>query len=529
MKHAFLIGVLLVAGLLVYSSWEVGFCRYYVPEGQSLMLRYKGPLPLMFWSKNTQAKPGYFAEEGEVGVLETLRGPGRHFYNPMFYERTLVDDIIIETGNVGIVTCKLGESLPSGEFLVDGDIGTTTHKGVLRKALHPGRYRINPYAYETKIVQLQVGDGKQKKHSGWVEIPTGYVGVVTNLSHNPILKQSAGIQPNVLPPGIYPINGIEQQIDIVKIGYRETAINVKKVVDASGKEKVDEAGEPIVEQTGNGIEFPSSDGFPIRMEYTAIWGLMPNEAPHAVSTFGNIEQIENKVVQPQIESICRNNGSEYKAVQLLVGHEREIYQQNTFDEFQKVLEEKQIELLFGLVKHIYIPLEVRQPIQKSFIADELTLTREQEQKTAQSEAELEQAKERITLASRTVEVNTATQVETKLAEGDREAGKIRAETRKLVAAIEKETAAIKAESVQLLGKAENDGKKLIEEAKATRFKLAVEAFGSPEAYNSWMFANTLPDNVDLKFIYAGPGTLWTDSKNLSIVVDQNKRPAEKGN
>jgi hypothetical protein len=44
-----------------------------------------------------------------------------------------------------------------------------------------------------------------------------------------------------------------------------------------------------------------------------------------------------------------------------------------------------------------------------------------------------------------------------------------------------------------------------------------------------MFANTLPDNVDLKFIYAGQGTLWTDSKNLSIVVDQNKKPVEKGN
>ncbi len=51
---------------------------------------------------------------------------------------------------------------------------------------------------------------------------------------------------------------------------------------------------------------------------------------------------------------------------------------------------------------------------------------------------------------------------------------------------------------------------MVEEAKADRFRLAVEAFGTPQAYNNWIFATGLPDDVTLQLLYAGPGTLWTD-------------------
>ena len=51
---------------------------------------------------------------------------------------------------------------------------------------------------------------------------------------------------------------------------------------------------------------------------------------------------------------------------------------------------------------------------------------------------------------------------------------------------------------------------MVEEAKSDRFRLAVDAFGSPQAYNNWYFATNLPDNVELNFLYAGEGTLWTD-------------------
>lgn len=499
---AFMLLLLLSFGL----HWTVN--RVYVDEGESLMLRYKGPL--IFGSRE-RAKPGYWAEEGQIGILAKLRGPGRHFYCPIWWERTIVPDVVIKPGEVGIVTCKLGADLPAGEFLVDGDIGDTKYKGILRKVLHPGRYRINPYGYEVETVQLQsFTSGNTEKKAGWVEIPTGYVGVVTNLADNPEKGWKAGISDEVLPPGIYLINGREQNIDIVEIGYRHSTIQVAVKRDGSGNVIVDENGEPMIADKDSGIQFPSSDGFSMNIDFTAIWGLLPNQAPQAIRTIGNVDAVEQKIVLPQIDSILRNNGSEYKAVQLLVGDDREQYQTASLDEFHEVLDAKGITLLYGLVRHVYIPEEVRKPIQTAFIADELKLTREQEQLTATEEGKLREAEENVLLASKTVEVDTLKQVAEKRAEGNRTAEGIRAETVQLAAAIEKETAALQAEAEKILGEAENKGKRLVEEAKSDRFRLAVEAFGTAQAYNNWIFASGLPDDVQLQLLYAGQGTLWTD-------------------
>lgn len=515
--------------LLTVAAWswvEWTINRVYVEDGQSLMLRYKGPLLL---GSREQAKPGFWATEGQVGVLEKLRGPGRHFYCPVWWERTVVPDVVVKPGEVGLVTCKLGQDLPAGQFLVDGDIGATQFKGILRKVLHPGRYRINPYGYEVEIVQLQTFEsGNSEKKAGWVEIPTGYVGVVTNLADNPTTGAKAGISDNVLPPGIYPINGREQNIDIVEVGFLHSYIEVQVQKDSEGNPIVDTNGEPIIADEESGIQFPSRDGFSMHIDFTAIWGIMPDQAPHIIRTIGNVAAVEQKIVLPQIDSILRNAGSEYKAVELLVGNDREKYQAESLREFHEVLDDKQITLLVGLVRHVYIPEEVRKPIQMSFIADELTLTREQEQLTAREEAKLREAEEQVTLASRTVEVDTTKQVMGREAEGDREAQTIRAATKRLVAAIAKETAELQAEADRVLGEAENAGKQLVAEATADRFRLAVEAFGTAEAYNNWTFATGLPDDVKLQLMYAGPGTLWTDMNKAGGMGVQATYPIDNG-
>ena len=109
--------------------------------------------------------------------------------------------------DVGIAACKMGDDLPRGEFLVDGGLGATTQKGILRNVLAPGRYRINPYAYSVEVIGEQVmKSGTQEKHAGWVNIPTGLVGVITHLAPNKALGTLPGIQNKVLQPGIYPVN-----------------------------------------------------------------------------------------------------------------------------------------------------------------------------------------------------------------------------------------------------------------------------------------------------------------------------------
>ena len=58
-----------------------------------------------------------------------------------------------------------------------------------------------------------------------------------------------------------------------------------------------------------------------------------------------------------------------------------------------------------------------------------------------------------------------------------------------------------------------DVAKMKNDAEAKGAKLLVEAFGSPQAYNLYTFAKNFHP-TDLRLIFAGPGTFWTDLKNF---------------
>jgi hypothetical protein len=499
--------------------------RRYVPEGKSLRVTYKGPL---LFGKRQPAKPGNFAQEGEIGVREELCGPGRHFYCPIWWKTELVDDKIVLPGEVAMVTSNLGEPLPSGEFLVDGDLSgpnRAKHKGILRKVFGPGRYRVNEYGFEFKIIKTQIDrDNQQAKYSGWVDIPTGYVGVVTNLASNRATNQTADIQDDVLPPGIYPINPREQHVDIIGVGFWETSKEVTQQLGPDGHPVLDESGEPVA-LLNSGIGFPSNDGFDIQLDFTAVWGITPDQAPDVVRTFGTLEAAEQKVIIPQSESICRINGSKMGAVELLVGETRQKFQMTTSSEFQEVLKDKHLTLLYGLVRHIYIPQKVRVPIQEGYIADELKLTREQETVTAKTEADLREAEKMVDLEAEKVRVETEKLVAEAIAEGQKSVKEMEAQTRSEVAAIDKQVASIEAKKTILLGEAKSKADQLQQEALSQKFQLAVEAFGSGDAYNKWQFAQDLPETIDLRLLYAGEGTLWTDLKNVTPTIPLKAEPA----
>ncbi|MEM9368718.1 MAG: SPFH domain-containing protein [Planctomycetota bacterium] len=503
--------VWVLLGLYLSFQWFV--CRFYVPEGHSLLLRYKGPFLL-----SAEGPPSNrLARDNEIGVHEQMRGPGRHFYNPIYWQRDLVVDEVVKPGEIAVVTSKVGDDLPEGEFLVDGDLqgeNRVTQKGTLRKVFGPGRYRANPYAYEFKIIGRESSQlAGQEKVNGWVEIPTGYVGVVTMKADNKLLGLSKGISDKVMQPGLYPVNPNEQDIDIINIGYTESSITVKQQLSQNGQLAYDEQGEPMA-VADTGINFPSNDGFDIQLDFSAIWGVMPKDAASIIAQFGNIEAVEQKVIEPQSESICRNNGSKMGAVELLVGETREQFQTDVSSDFQEELSNVHLSLLYGLIRHIYIPQDVRAPIQKGYVSDELRLTRDEETKTARIEANLREAEKKVELEAERITVETERLKAGVEAEGEKRAKEIEAETVKLVAAIDRETATLEAEKTVLLGEAGAQAEQLSEEAKADKFRLAVDAFGSPDAFNRWEFAQQLPEELDLKLLYAGEGTLWTDLKSV---------------
>jgi hypothetical protein len=179
-----------------------------------------------------------------------------------------------------------------------------------------------------------------------------------------------------------------------------------------------------------------------------------------------------------------------------------------------VLASKNLTLLFGLTRHIYVPAEVREPLQKAKIADELKLTRDQEQRTAMAQADLTEAKAKVVLEERRTMAETGKLVAELAAEGQKKAREIEAVTEKLRAEIDAQTAKVNAKIKTTLGDAEAKKLELSNQAEAELYRQYVQVLGGSEAYNRYVFAEGLPADLRLGVFYAGPGTFWTDLKGL---------------
>ncbi|HMB05043.1 MAG TPA: SPFH domain-containing protein [Isosphaeraceae bacterium] len=510
--------------------WRWTICRTEVPPGYSLLLRYKGPFP---FGTVPQAPEGTLVRTDrrgrplQVGILEAMPGPGRHFYSPLEFETQLVADEIVPPGKIGVVVSKIGKPLPAGTYLADEE----GYRGIRRRVLMPGRYRINTYGFDVKLVDtdacVEPRTRVKRREGDPTFIPPGYVGVVTNKASDPKNGQVQGIRKQVLQPGVYYLNPEEKRVDVISVGFSETTLTVEADRDVSpdgpapapdggprGDRRLERPAKDPTYRPGKGIEFPSSDGFPIHLDFTAIWGITPEQAPDVVRQFGTLKDVEQKVILPQIGSICRLHGSKRGAVDLLVGDSREAFQDETSQELERVLAAKGLTLLFGLTRHIYVPNQVREPIQKAKIADELTKTREQERRTAQEQAELTEAKAKVVLEGRRTRAETEKRVAELAAEGEKRAREIEATTEKLRAEIDAKTAAIEAQTTKVLGEATARKTELTRQAEADRFRRYVQALGGPDAYHKYVFAVGLPEDLRLGVFYAGPGTLWTDLKGF---------------
>src|SRR5580765_4226826 len=104
------LALLAVAGLAAWQIVEYTINRVYVPVGSSLLLQYKGPLLI---GRRIYPENGRLADmtKGEIGVVEQMPGPGRHFYCPIWWERTIVKDELVLPGEVAVVTSLVGKDL----------------------------------------------------------------------------------------------------------------------------------------------------------------------------------------------------------------------------------------------------------------------------------------------------------------------------------------------------------------------------------------------------------------------------------
>jgi hypothetical protein len=527
MKHLIKLALFLI--VVGYGSW-VAFkwtvMRVYVPPDKALKVvnKFGQPLP----GDLIAVPPGHPEYKG---VREELLGPGRYFLNPIEYDWELVDLVQIPAGDpsrwdwdekghlrddrsapmVGLVAVKQGKAAPAGQEVVDPG-----YKGIQKEVLTPGTYRLNPHVYEVTIVPAIV-------------VPPGSVGVVTRLAGKtgpgPASTQGAegdlsrivtiadqrGVLKNVLQPGVYYKNPRLEKVDIVPVGY--DAIDIH-----AGTGKVGGTGD-----TG-GIKFYSYDGYQVEADFTVVWGRSPADAPKIVATVGNVEQVEKNVIEPAMKAACQNVGANYTAKELIQGATRSKFQDELSDSLEKQIRSRNVHVLLALVRNVVVKDKSGQDatngllatIQKVNIEVENQLTFKQKTQTAMTKARLDAEQKLVDVAKETVSSDTNVKVANILADGQKKAAETDAQRQLDVATIELQIATLEAKTTQIIGKAKADVERMKNDAEAKGAMMLVQALGSPQAYNAYTFAKNF-EPKEIRLIFAGPGTLWTDLKNFQDI------------
>jgi regulator of protease activity HflC (stomatin/prohibitin superfamily) len=418
------------------------------------------------------------AEAGERGVRREVLGAGRHFIDP-FSERvekfplTVIGigcDEHLENGvkvpskppEVGVVISQVGDPLPSGEFLAGPG-----QRGIQRKVLTPGVYAINPYA---AIVEY---------HPATI-IDAGWVGVVTHLAGEPAESEFAapaqrGVLRDPLPPGLYYLNPYEHLVKTVKLGYRDLNF----------------AGE-------HAIAFPAADGHTIRVDATVVWGITPADAPFIVKQFGSEAAVVDTSIRPQVESKTRVVGSRFTSREIVEGASRERFQDELFRQLRDQLAAQHVQIVAALVLDVDVPEIARRPIQSSKIALEEAETNRVKTETLKLLTELNEARGAVATQAASVRADTDRFLREEEARAAASLERSRAETKLEAATLVLETAKLRAETRQILSRAEADAASASATADAEALRQQVESFGEPRSYALWRFAMGLPDALQIQ-------------------------------
>ena len=587
----------IVAAVALFALGVFAFvwtcCRVYVGPGEMAIVTSK---------TGDELPPGaILAEPGQKGVQRIPLGEGRHFLNPVTHDWRIVAAITIPAGSVGVVTSKNGRELAPGEILApDRD-----SKGVWKDVLGPGRYRLNPEGYDVKVMSA-------------INIPIGYVGVVTSQTGKPAAAGSfagpgeKGVMEKVLQPGLYYVNPRAYQVDVVEIGMNQVSIvgksgtvvltkaqsqsangldelqrmtlqkqvqkraeyvtqnadlgivdedsarnfsnyaqstlgslsraPVARKVAASGNRYLqtasaarEEAAMPAQQRASASqsqlpandsvafgmnqfVQFPSSDGFAIMLDMTVEFELMPEKISKIFMLYGDLPAVVSKIIMPQILSISRMKGSDYKAREFIDGEGRQKFQEEMTAELVRVLGEKHILVRNAIVRHVEVPEEILAPIQSAAVAKEQDLTNKTQQDTEKRRAELNTEIAKVDQLKREVEQETAKLVATVAAEMKKDVAEINAETKLKAAEIDLECAKIQAKITETRGSAEVKAKFLVENEEALGIKRRASAFKDPSLWADLTFADALNPAVNIRVIHSGEGTLWTDLKGASLAV-----------
>jgi hypothetical protein len=269
------------------------------------------------------------------------------------------------------------------------------------------------------------------------------------------------------------------------------------------------------------ITFISKGGFEISMDCTVEWEIRPDDMPSLVAEYGSRQQVEKTVIDVQAHAIGRDKGVDYGVQDFLEGTKREKFQEDFTSELTKICKGKNVTVHSAFIRNIVIPEAYLEPIRAKQIAAETEITNKAKEATAESEAQVERELQMISQRSKEVEAETK-----RLVAGiDRQAENVvtntEAELKKLKAQYAAQIAALESEKVRLLGDADSKVKTMTETAKSNLYRLKMAVFENDgNAFLRYAMSEQLSPNLVLRLFHSGPGTFWTnmEGKNMSFIM-----------
>ncbi|MHB1425517.1 MAG: SPFH domain-containing protein [Gemmataceae bacterium] len=291
-----ILGVVILAVLLAQQFWHWEIERVEVPSDHFLVR-------IHLWGDDLGEDEIIAPDEQHKGVMEEEFKEGRYFLNPLLWDHEIHKAAIVQPGRFLVLTRRFGKPIPPQRVARGEILAGAGERGVVPEIKGPGKYYINPHAYDTS------------EHDA-VQIRAGQVGVRTLLW---------GKDPRELKaePG--------DNVYVVKEGYRgvqEKPLHPETYYPNPYVERIVPIDTRTHEVLFTDIDFPSPDGFHLNPHIKVVYRVLPDKAPLLFVTLSNDgilhqgdvtekEKNENEILQkvilPLIKGYVRIEGSKYDA------------------------------------------------------------------------------------------------------------------------------------------------------------------------------------------------------------------------
>lgn len=432
--------------------------------------------------ENYQDAQAFLNNGGQKGRQSAFIPSGVYKINTLLFEVSVVKQAHIQENMVGVVTTLDGEPLESGTIagrVIDNSLHNNFqdfdafleaggNRGLQHQIIQAGSYNLNPWAVSIEEKEM-------------TEVPIGHVGVVMSFygeegvdvtgkefKHgNLVSKGQKGVWAEPLNPGKYPINKYTTKVELVPT--TNLVLNWASARTESHN----------LDKNLSTITVRSKDGFTFNLDVSQIIHIPMSEAPKVIARFGTMNNLVSQVLEPTIGNYFRNSAQSSDAISFLTS--RVERQNEAKNHISKVLEEYNVHAVDTLIGDIAPPQALMETLTSRKIAQEQTITYENQRKAqvqrqtleketaiADMQREVVKAEQSVNIAERNADAAVKRQ------EGESKAVKIAAEADAQATELR-----AKAEStrISLTGQAESEAILARGKANAESYRLAVEAMG----------------------------------------------------